>query len=42
MNKRLEKYFGEQVAEQRGWHWALTIFVFETWGETRKEFAEVE
>jgi len=30
MNKRLEKEFGEHVAEQRGWHWALTSFVFET------------
>ena len=23
MNKRLEKEFGEQIVEQRGWHWAL-------------------
>jgi hypothetical protein len=34
MNKRLEKEFGEHVAEKRGWHWALTGFAFEVWGET--------
>ena len=38
MNNRLEKEFGEQVAEKRGWHWALTGFVREAWGETEKEF----
>src|SRR5665647_2516570 len=31
MNKRLEKEFGEQIAEQRGWHWAMKNFVFEAW-----------
>ena len=36
MNKRLEKEFGEQVAEKRGWHWALTRFAFEIWGEAKK------
>ena len=36
MNKRLEKEFGEHVAEKRGWHWALTSFLQETWGETEK------
>ena len=35
MNKRLEKEFGEPIAEQRGWHWALTSFVIESWGNTR-------
>lgn len=34
MNKRLEKEFGENVAEKRGWHWALTRFAVEVWGET--------
>ena len=34
MNKRLEKEFGEHVAEKRGWHWALTSFTAEVWGET--------
>lgn len=33
MNKRLEKEFGERVTEKRGWHWALTSFAFEVWGE---------
>jgi hypothetical protein len=33
MNRRLEKEFGERVAEKRGWHWALTTFVMEVWGE---------
>ncbi len=33
MNKRLEKEFGEHIAEQRGWHWALTSFAVEAWGE---------
>jgi hypothetical protein len=36
MNRRLEKEFGEQIAEQRGWHWALTSFTLETWGQTEK------
>jgi hypothetical protein len=27
MNKRLEKEFGEHLAEKRGWHWAITLFV---------------
>jgi hypothetical protein len=34
MNKRLKKEFGEPVAEKRGWHWALTHFCIEVWGET--------
>ena len=34
MNKRLEKEFGEHVAEKRGWHWALTVFLEEICGET--------
>jgi len=37
MNKRLEKEFGEKVAEKRGWHWALTNFVVEAWGEAESE-----
>ena len=35
INKRLEKEFGEHAAEKRGWHWAITNFVFENWRETR-------
>ena len=34
MNKRLEKEFGERIAEKGGWHWALTSFAVESWGET--------
>ncbi|MGD0405821.1 MAG: hypothetical protein ABSB10_04130 [Candidatus Bathyarchaeia archaeon] len=34
MNKRLEKEFGERIAEKRGWHWALTSFTVEAIGET--------
>jgi len=34
MNKRMEKEFGEQVAEKRGWRWALTTFVIESWHNT--------
>ena len=37
MNKRLEKELGEQTAEKRGWHWALTSFALNAWGETEKE-----
>jgi hypothetical protein len=37
MNKRLEKEFGEHIVEKRGWHWALTSFGLEVWGETEKD-----
>ena len=37
MNKRLEKKFGEHIAEQRGWHWALTSFAAEAWGDEKLE-----
>ena len=37
MNKRLEKEFGEHVAEKRGWHWALTSFTTNAWGDSGKE-----
>ncbi len=36
MNKRLEKEFGQQIAEQRGWHWAMTRFTIDNWGKTEK------
>jgi hypothetical protein len=42
MNKRLEKEFGEQAAEKRGWHWALTRFVVEVWGDAENETASKE
>jgi hypothetical protein len=34
MNKRLEKEIGEQLVEKRGWHWALTCFAFQSWGDS--------
>jgi MarR-like DNA-binding transcriptional regulator SgrR of sgrS sRNA len=37
MNKRLKKEFGENIAEKRGWHWALTSFVMEAWGQTEDD-----
>jgi hypothetical protein len=37
MNKRLSNEFGEEAAEQRGWHWALTSFVIESWGNAEKK-----
>ena len=37
MDKRLEKELGEHIAEKRGWHWALTSFAVEIWGETEKK-----
>ena len=40
MDKRLEKEFGEHIAEQRGWHWALTSFVGEARGKSEKEVVE--
>jgi hypothetical protein len=39
MNRRLQKEFGEHAAEKRGWHWALTGFVVESWGETESKNA---
>ncbi len=37
MNRRVEKEFGEKVAEKRGWHWALTYFAFEAWDKQPSE-----
>jgi len=33
MNRRLEKEIGENLVEKHGWHWVLTSFAFETWGD---------
>jgi len=33
MNRKLEKEIGERLVEKRGWHWALTGFAMEVWGE---------
>jgi hypothetical protein len=37
MNRRIKKEFGEQIAEQRGWHWAITNFVNDSWGKTERD-----
>jgi len=39
MNKRIEKEFGEQIAEQRGWHWAMVSFALDAWSETDKNLS---
>jgi hypothetical protein len=33
MNKRLEREIGEKLVEKRGWHWALTSFAMDVWGD---------
>jgi len=40
MNKRLKNQFGERIVEKRGWHWALTSFAVEIWGETNQDAQE--
>ena len=40
MNKRVQKEIGETIVEKRGWHWVLTSFTFEAWGETKTEARE--
>lgn len=42
MNKRLQKQIKEAVAEQRGWHWALTSFALEAYGATEEDLRSVE
>jgi len=37
MNKRLQEKLNEAVAEQRGWHWALTRFALEAYGATEED-----
>jgi hypothetical protein len=37
MKKRLMRKLGELVAEQRGWHWALTSFALDAYGDTDLE-----
>jgi len=31
----------QQVAEHRGWHWALTSFAAEAWNKTKMKLLEV-
>ena len=40
MNRRLEKEIGEKLVEKRGWHWALTSFTFESWGDSERNVGE--
>jgi hypothetical protein len=40
MNKRLGKEIGEKLVEKRGWHWALTSFTFESWGDSERNVGE--
>jgi len=43
MNKRLQKELeGQNAAEKQGHKWALTKFMFESWGEGIKRAAEKE
>jgi hypothetical protein len=42
MNKRLVDEIGEYVAEQRGYHWALTGFAAEAWGDNEFQNEEPE
>lgn len=37
MNRRLHEKLDETVAEQRGWHWALTSFAFEAYGDSKEQ-----
>ncbi len=37
MNKRLSKEIGEDAAEQRGWHWAMTSFALGAYGATEED-----
>ena len=36
-NKMLKKELDQIVAEKRGWRWALTRTVYESWGATKEE-----
>jgi hypothetical protein len=40
MNKRIQAKIGERVVEKRGWHWALTGFAFESWGDSERDLGE--
>jgi hypothetical protein len=34
MNKRLGKEIGEKPVEKHGWHWVITSFALESWGDS--------
>jgi hypothetical protein len=42
MKKPSGKEIDEHVAEKRGWHWALTSFVVEVWGQSEEEMRQVK
>ncbi len=42
MNNRLQKQIKESVAEQRGWHWALTSFTSEAYGATEDDLENAD
>ena len=42
MNKRLMRKLGEGVAEQRGWHWSLTSFTLDAYGDTDLNYSCTE
>jgi hypothetical protein len=37
MNRLLRKKLDDSVAEQRGWHWALTSFALDAFGATEED-----
>jgi len=37
MNNRLKEEIGRNVAEKRGWKWAVTSFMNENWRSTQEE-----
>jgi hypothetical protein len=41
MNERLQKQIKESVAEQRGWHWALTSFALGAYGATEEDLQNI-
>ena len=42
MNRRLRAEVGEVLVEKRGWHWALTSFGFEVWGQEEENEKQEE
>jgi hypothetical protein len=42
MSRRLKKEFGENIVEKRGWHWALTSFTSDIYGETESHIQKID
>lgn len=36
----MEDEVGEKLVEKRDWHWALTSFTFESWGDSERNVGE--